>query len=451
MTAAGRHAIVVGAGIAGLAVARALADRFERVTVIERDAALSPRPHVPHQSHTHILGARGYRSLCRQFPGLEGDLAAAGAPRFDFGECPFHAGSWAPRISTGLVSRSCTRALLERLLRARLVTVPNVELLAGHRTTGFVLVGDRVIAVELAGGRAIEADLVVDAAGMGSKTSDWLAGHGFPVPGKTEIDLDGAAVSQLFRPRPGVGDDWIVLFVRRGNGNFRHGAISRVEDGLWRVSVWGVAGLRPPRKLPELLAFARALGTPVFAELLEGATPVSQPNVYGNSWSKWVHYERLQRFPDGLVVVGDATFHPNYEHGQGMTFCAMTADLIARHLDHHALAARTGWSLRFQQALGAMNAPWWDWNLAVETVVPGVASPAASRTTQLRHRYFRKLRQAAACDPKLWKAVLEVNQAVRLPSALMHPAFALRVMRHHARSLLPQRQGSRALVGAFED
>ena len=38
MTHVGEHAIVLGASLAGLAAAAALADRFHRVTIVERDA-----------------------------------------------------------------------------------------------------------------------------------------------------------------------------------------------------------------------------------------------------------------------------------------------------------------------------------------------------------------------------------------------------------------------------
>ena len=34
----GAHAIVIGAGIGGLVAARVLADRYDRVTILERDA-----------------------------------------------------------------------------------------------------------------------------------------------------------------------------------------------------------------------------------------------------------------------------------------------------------------------------------------------------------------------------------------------------------------------------
>ena len=427
------QAIVVGAGIAGITAARALADRFARVQVIERDPGVTPRPHVPHQPHTHVLGAQGYRLLCRQFAGFDEDMAASGAPRFDYGQCPYFVGRWAPRGAFGLVSRSSTRALLEAVLRRRLATCANVVLATDQRVRGYVLGGGRVTAVQLEDGRPMEADLIVDAAGMGSKTAEWIAGHGFPTPDRTEVDLQGGVVTRLFRPSPGKADDFVIMNIRRTPGNPRHGVLSLVEGGLWRASLWGICGVRPDKELPGFLAFARALPVPAMADLLEGAEPVSPPYRYGNAWGQWIHYERLPRFPDGLVVIGDATFHPNYEHGQGITFCAMTADVLGEHLDRHELGGRPGSSLRFQRELAATVAPWWDWNLATELAVPNVvATPAAvtaSRVTALRHRYFRFMRQASPHDARLWQTIIEVNQAVRSPASLLHPEPVWRALR----------------------
>ena len=54
----GRHAIVVGAGIGGLAAAKALSSSFETVTVLERDA-LPPEPiariGTPQARQIHVL------------------------------------------------------------------------------------------------------------------------------------------------------------------------------------------------------------------------------------------------------------------------------------------------------------------------------------------------------------------------------------------------------------
>ena len=78
----GRQAVVVGAGIGGLAAAGALAQYFERVEILERDrvtAAVGSRSGTPQDRHPHGLLAGGLRALDQIFPGFERDLAAAGA------------------------------------------------------------------------------------------------------------------------------------------------------------------------------------------------------------------------------------------------------------------------------------------------------------------------------------------------------------------------------------
>ena len=78
----GRLAVVVGAGIGGLAAAGALAPYFERVEILERDrvtTAVASRSGTPQDRHAHGLLAGGLRALDRIFSGFKHDLAAAGA------------------------------------------------------------------------------------------------------------------------------------------------------------------------------------------------------------------------------------------------------------------------------------------------------------------------------------------------------------------------------------
>src|SRR6202011_3575974 len=79
-----KQAVVVGAGMGGLAAAKAVAPHFERVIVFDRDAlpdAPAPRLGTPQARHTHGLLAGGCRALEGLFPGIELDLVEAGAIR----------------------------------------------------------------------------------------------------------------------------------------------------------------------------------------------------------------------------------------------------------------------------------------------------------------------------------------------------------------------------------
>ena len=121
----GRHAVVIGAGMSGLAAAGAVANHFEQVIVLERDGLADEpvhRPGTPQSRQLHGLLSGGLEALCRLFPGLDRDLAAAGAaplrvaadireelPGFD--PCP--------RRDFGGVVYAASRPLLEHAVRRR--------------------------------------------------------------------------------------------------------------------------------------------------------------------------------------------------------------------------------------------------------------------------------------------------------------------------------------------
>src|SRR5580692_11699909 len=77
-----RQAVVIGAGMAGLTAARALADYFDHVIVLENDAlpaSAVPRAGTPQSKHAHALLGGGQRALATLFPGFEQNLQEAGA------------------------------------------------------------------------------------------------------------------------------------------------------------------------------------------------------------------------------------------------------------------------------------------------------------------------------------------------------------------------------------
>ncbi len=76
------RAVVVGGSVAGLLAARVLADHFDRVTLVERDAlpetAPGVRRHLPQAGHQHIL------RVCGQ------TLYRWGSPLYNFKDLAFH-------------------------------------------------------------------------------------------------------------------------------------------------------------------------------------------------------------------------------------------------------------------------------------------------------------------------------------------------------------------------
>jgi flavin-dependent dehydrogenase len=78
----GKQAVVIGAGLGGLTAARALADHFEHVLVLERDVLpgqVADRVGMPQGKHVHALLGGGQRALAELFPGFEHELVKSGA------------------------------------------------------------------------------------------------------------------------------------------------------------------------------------------------------------------------------------------------------------------------------------------------------------------------------------------------------------------------------------
>src|SRR5262249_8631744 len=145
------HALVIGAGMAGLLTARVLAGHFERITVLERDqlpATSEDRKGVPQGRHVHGLLARGGPLLTPFFPGIVQETLEAGATPFDV-TADFlwhHFGGYKVRHQTGMVGLSVSRALLESAVRARVLSLQNLNCLQGVAVQGLIPGPDRCVA-----------------------------------------------------------------------------------------------------------------------------------------------------------------------------------------------------------------------------------------------------------------------------------------------------------------
>ena len=186
------HAVVIGGSMAGLLAARVLADHFEQVTLVERDAlpdSVQARKGVPQGRMLHALMARGQEIVERLFPGYGDELKASGAVA---AHMPTDAViltpvGWLDRRATGWPLLSASRPLFEWAVRRRLRELPGVTILDRHDVTSLLTSRDgrQVTGVTLrslddpAGThQQLAAELVVDASGRDSRTPTWLAEGG---------------------------------------------------------------------------------------------------------------------------------------------------------------------------------------------------------------------------------------------------------------------------------
>src|ERR1700733_4565064 len=342
------HAAVIGGSIAGLCAARVLSDSFARVTVYERDelpTVPANRATVPQDRHLHMLMARGAIEFEGLFPGLLKDMVAAGVPMLENRPDCIHLGAAGHVLGTGHTLRDeftayvPSRPHLEWQLRRRVQDIDNVTIMrrcvaeprfdrGQQRVTGVLLdPADR----EGVDPEFVRADLVVDAAGRGTRLPVWLTQWGYQRPTEQTLDIGINYASHQFRMPEGLIQEKVVVAGASHDQSLGMGMLC-YEDGTWVLTTFGVANAKPPKTFPEMLALAEQLLPPHFNAALAQADPLGDPAFHAFPASRWRRYDKLDRFPAGIVPLGDAVASFNPTFGQGMTMTSLQAGHLRRAL-----------------------------------------------------------------------------------------------------------------------
>ena len=428
----GDRAVVVGGSMAGLLAGRVLADAYETVEILDRDPLPDEpvaRRGVPQASHAHAMLEAGRAVLDSLFPGYTDAVTDNGGVKVDMGRDFFQ------YENDGLVADTpsdlpmycASRPLFEQLARRRTRQVENVQLRGEWQVTGYRTdeTDDSVVGVSARDAddddRQLDAELVVDATGRTSRTPDWLERHGYESPRTEEVSVDLAYTTTTIQRPP--GDDRVVT-ISPAAPDPRGGTAVPIEDNRWLVTLFGLHGEHAPTDVDGFEAYAESLSQPDIARLLASHDyAADEIERFPFPASLRRRYEELDRFPDGLVVTGDAIASFNPIYGQGMSVAALDAMQL-----HRVLATGERRALADEFFDGAATVVDTAWRMAVGSDFAFTETDGPKPTgTDLFNRYVGSLMESTHVDPVVAEQFYHVMRMEQPPTRLLRPRIVARV------------------------
>ncbi len=430
-----QHAIVIGSSMSGLLAARVLSDFYEKVTLIERDKLESEaeyRRGVPQAHHAHGLLAGGTKVLEELLPEVSKDLFAAGALPSDLlGDARwfFEGGSLRQSV-TETIGILVSRPLLESTVRKHVCAIDGINVLDNCTVHGLLFEGGAVTGIRT-GEKVINADLVVDATGRGSRSPQWLKSIGFEAPRQEKVGVQLAYTTRVFKRDPESADGDTVIVIPPTPEGKRGGVILAQEGGVWITTLFGHFGQQAPEDLNGYIRYAKTLAAPYIYDVLRDAEPIGDARFIRFPASTRTRYEKLARFPKGYLVFGDAICSFNPIYGQGMSVAALQAVALRDELASGTanLAKRF-----FERAAKVIDNPW---NIAVgnDLRMPETVGPRGL-AVKLINWYINKLHKCAHHDDVAAVAFMQVAHLLATPDSLMRPAMIWRVFSADIRNRL---------------
>lgn len=438
----GSRAVVIGGSIAGLLAARVLTDHFEKVTLVERDyfpEGVENRRGVPQGHHLHALLTKGQELISQLFPDIIPTLTERGAVVVDLAADTrwHHFGGYKIRFQSGVTVPFMSRPFIEHEIRQRVLSLSNFDYIDGHHAEELVATKDnsRVTGVKIRSPNSYKAetvliaDLIVDATGRGSQSPRWLESLGYTRPREEQVRIDLGYTSRIYERRPGdlEGAKGIYLLPTPPLGK-RFGAVLPIEGDRWIVTLGGWLNDHAPADEQNFLEFARNLPTPDIYDVIRKIQPLTNFAVYKFQSNLRRRYEKMPRFPNGYIVVGDAICSFNPVYGQGMTVSAMEAEALNQSLKEqqskgnmHGLPQRY-----FGRVKNIINAPWL-LTVGEDFHYPEVVG-AKPLGTGLLNRYADMIHRMSQHDPEVYKTFLYVMNLMQPPSVMFSPRIISRVI-----------------------
>ncbi|MGY4691041.1 FAD-dependent oxidoreductase [Salibacterium sp. K-3] len=436
------EAIVIGGGIAGLLTARILSDYYQEVIIIEQNEIPqepSIRPGTPQAFHPHRVLPRGSMIMERFFPGYVDDLLAQGAHPTQNEKKSLFTSYGLLQMTPPEKNAENSRALLEWTFLQRVQRISNIHFLSRQAVTSLQTSVDQsqvtgVHIKERSGQkqeRTVAADLVVDTSGRYSKLIKWLEDMGLEVPQPERLKVSLGYSTRYYRVPPHVKEKWgSVISEAQPDKGIGAGMLGYIEDNMAQTLLFSAGGAHyPSTNAEEYEQELLELPTPRLAEVVKELEPIGAPRGYRTPESVRQHFEQMEDWPAGLLVLGDAfcNFDPIY--GQGMTVAAIEAEMLDICLHEHRHTFQPHFERQVLQRMQEVIEPAWWLSSVADLRWKGVEHVGAEplKGVSFAQKYFDLyVKQAVKLaieenDPSMYQQYFMMKGLVLSPRDIINP------------------------------
>ncbi len=190
----------------------------------------------------------------------------------------------------------------------------------------------------------------------------------------------------------------------------------------------GAGGDHPPRDEVGFLDFTRSLRSPVIYETIRDAEPLTPIVGFANTANRRRHFERLRRWPERLLAVGDTACAFNPVYGQGVSVAALTAVRLDNALDRRGDRSLDGFAPAFRRQVAAAGKAAWMIATGDDLRYPTTTGATANAMMRMQHRYLDRVMAAATTDEAAMAAMTDALFLLARPESLFKPSVMWRAL-----------------------
>ena len=439
------HAVIIGASMAGLLAAKAIAPHFDKVSILEKDRL--PDGPVAHKGtsqayHSHLLLKAGEEAIEELFPGIREELINAGSHYVEFGQEAAwrHHGYWKATFSKSFKILMQSRPFLEGTIRKRLLKEENVQLLEEKKVKDVLFdpangsVSGVIIENKDREPEEMACDLLIDGSGAGSQAVKWLKKGNYPEPKVSKVQLDLTYSSRNFIcPHP-MTEKYKGVVIYFGPSQPTHtGLAFTTEKDEIMVSLGGYKST-PPTDDASFLAYAQQLDSTEIYDIFKSLKPASPIRHYKFPEQRRKHFERLTKFPSNLLVMGDAFCRFDPVFGQGMSVAAMEA-LALKNLMENGNGKSLARSFH-KKASRIVGIPWLLSSLEGFRMKHTTGSKPLPVGMKFMHWYLGHIFKLSSTHSRIYVTFVEIFNLKKHPVYLFFPGVFFQVLKQGIRQAL---------------